>query len=341
MSVHDGKEKKMPVLSTRYMNLKLRNPIVAGSSGLTSTVESVKNLEESGVGAVVLKSIFEEEILYELDRMFDGKVLSGYELERYDYYDYQIRKDNLDKYSTLIQACKKEVSIPVIASINCTYSHEWTQYAQQLQSAGADGLELNMFFLPLKFDRSGEEMEKTYFEVIEKLRKELSIPIALKISHYFTNLGPTIQSLSETGISGLVLFNRFYQPDIDIDNFSVLPSSILSTPEELLMPLRWIAIMSQKVKCDLAASTGIHDGKAVIKQLLAGAQAVQVVSALYRNGVECIKPMLDEIEGWMTKHGFETIEQFRGHMSQDASTDPALYERVQFMKYFGGSESSV
>ena len=166
----------MPVLSTRYMNLKLKNPIVAGSSGLTSTVEGVKQLEENGAGAVVLKSIFEEEILYELDRMFGGKVLSGYELERYDYYDYQIRKDNLDKYTKLVQACKKEVSIPVIASINCTYSHEWTQYAQQLQSAGADGLELNMFFLPLNFSRSGEEMEKTYFETIEKLKKELSIP---------------------------------------------------------------------------------------------------------------------------------------------------------------------
>ncbi len=331
----------MPVLSTSYMNLKLRNPIVAGSSGLTSTVEGVKKLEESGAGAVVLKSIFEEEILYELDRMFDGKVLSGYELERYDYYDYQIRKDNLDKYTKLIQACKKEVSLPVIASINCTYSHEWTQYAQQLQSAGADGLELNMFFLPLNFSRSGEEVEKTYFETVEKLKKELSIPIALKISHYFTNLGPMIQRLSETGIGGLVLFNRFYQPDIDIDDFKVLPSSILSTPEEIFTTLRWVAIMSQKVKCDLAVSTGIHDGKAVIKQLLAGAHAVQVVSTLYKNGVECIKPMLDELENWMTRHGFETIDQFRGHMSQDASTDPALYERVQFMKYFGGSESNI
>ena len=323
------------------MNLKLKNPIVAGSSGLTSTVEGVKNLEEAGVGAVVLKSIFEEEILYEMDRVFGGKVLSSYELERYDYYDYQIRKDNLAKYTNLIQACKKEVSLPVIASINCTYSHEWTQYAEKFQSAGADGLELNMFFLPLNFSRSGEEMEKIYFETVEKLRKAVSIPIALKISHYFTNLGPMIQRLSETGIGSLVLFNRFYQPDIDIDNFNVMPSSILSTPEELYTSLRWVAIMSQKVKCDLAASTGIHDGQAVIKQLLAGAQAVQVVSTLYRNGTKCIKPMLDELEGWMTRHGFETIEQFRGQMSQDQAVDPALYERVQFMKYFGGSESSV
>jgi len=331
----------MPVLFTRYMNLKLRNPIIVGSSGLTSTVEGVKKLDESGAGAVVLKSIFEEEILYEMDRMFGGKVLSSYELERYDYYDYKIKQDNLGKATKLIRECKGSVSIPVIASVNCTYSHEWTQYAKHLQSAGADGLELNMFFLPLDFSRSGEKMEETYFETIEKIKKEVSIPIALKISHYFTNLGPVIQRLSESGIGGLVLFNRFYQPDIDIDNFSVLPSSILSSPEELFMPLRWIALMSQKVSCDLCASTGIHDGKAVIKQLLAGAQAVQVVSTLYKNGMDRIGPMLDELEGWMTRHGFETIEQFRGQMSQDKSTDPSLYERVQFMKYFGGSADDV
>jgi len=331
----------MPVLFTSYMNLKIRNPIIVGSSGLTSTAKGVKKLEESGAGAVVLKSLFEEEILYEMDRMFGGKALSSYELERYDYYDYQIKQDNLGKYSKLIRECKESVSIPVIASVNCTYSHEWTQYAKQLQSAGADGLELNMFFLPLNFSRSGEKMEEAYFEIIDKIKREVSIPIALKISHYFTNLGPMIQRLSETGIGGLVLFNRFYQPDIDIDNFSVLPSSILSTPEEIFMPLRWIALMSQKVSCDLCASTGIHDGKAVIKQLLAGAQAVQVVSTLYRNGMDRITPMLDELEGWMTRHGFETIEQFRGQMSQDKSTDPSLYERVQFMKYFGGSAEGI
>lgn len=331
----------MPVIFTRYMNLKIRNPIIVGSSGLTSTAEGVKKLEENGAGAVVLKSLFEEEILYEMDRRFGGKVLSSYELERYDYYDYQIRQDNFGKYSSLIRECKEKVSIPVIASVNCTYSHEWTQYAKQLQSAGADGLELNMFFLPLNFSRSGEKMEETYFEIIDKIKKEVSIPIALKISHYFTNLGPMIQRLSETGIGGLVLFNRFYQPDIDIDNFSVSPSSILSTPEELFMPLRWIALMSQKVSCDLCASTGIHDGKAVIKQLLAGAQAVQVVSTLYRNGMDRIAPMLEELEGWMARHGFETIEQFRGQMSQDQSTDPSLYERVQFMKYFGASAEGI
>ena len=331
----------MPVLLTQYMGLNLKNPIIVGSSGLTGTAESVKKLEKQGAGAVVLKSIFEEEILYEMDRTFSGKILKNYQLERYDYYDYQIRKDNLNKYTKLIQECKNEVSIPVIASINCTYSHEWMQYAKHLQSAGADGLELNLFFLPLNFSRSSEETEKIYFEIAEKIKREVTIPIALKISYYFTNLGSMIQKLSETGISALVLFNRFYQPDIDIDNMRNLPSSLLSAPEECLMPLRWIAIMSQKARCDLAASTGIHDGKAVIKQLLAGAKAVQIVSTLYRNGTECIQKMLTELETWMEKRGFESVEQFRGMMSQEASADSGLYERVQFMKYFGDARDTV
>ncbi len=328
-------------LSTRYMGLELRNPIVAGSSGLSSTVEGVKELEESGAGAVVLKSIFEEEILYEMDRIFGGRILNSYQMERYDYYDFKIRKDNLDRYIKLIEGCKKEVSIPVIASINCTYSHEWTQYAKELQSAGADGLELNMFFLPMNFSRSVEETENIYFEVIEKVKKEISIPIALKISYYFTNLGPVIQKLSNTGISGLVLFNRFFRPDIDIERFQVVPSSIMSRPDELLNSLRWVAIMSQKVGCDLAASTGIHDGKAVVKQLLAGAKVVQVVSCLYLNGPGRIKQILAELEEWMKRHEFENLDKFRGRMSQDKSTDPAIYERVQFMKYFGRVEDTV
>jgi dihydroorotate dehydrogenase (fumarate) len=331
----------MPVLFASYMGLQLKNPIITGSCGLTSTVESVKRLEKHGAGAVVLKSIFEEEILYEMDRMFGGKTLTNYQLERYDYFDYQIRKDNLKKYSQLIQGCKNEVSIPVIASINCTYSHEWTQYAKHLQSAGADGLEVNLFFLPLNFVRSSEETEDIYFEIVEKIKREISIPIALKISHYFTNLGSMIQKLADTGVSALVLFNRFYQPDIDIDNMRNLPSSLLSTPEECLMPLRWIAIMSQKVRCDLAASTGIHDGKAVIKQLLAGAKAVQIVSTLYRNGTERIQEMLAELETWMTGRGFETIDQFRGMMSQEAGADSGMYERVQFMKYFGDARDTI
>lgn len=325
-------------LSTKFMALSLKNPIIAGSSGLSGSVKGVKELEEAGAGAVVLKSIFEEEIVHELDDMMKKAPLTSRYLERFDYYDYVIKGENLDKYTALIKEAKQAVTIPVIASINCTYSHEWTDYAKRLQSAGADALELNMFFLPTDLDRSAEEMEKAYFNVIEKVREKLSIPVALKISYYFSCLGSTIQKLSNQGISGLVLFNRFYSPDFDIDKLEVVPTNVFSTPGELATSLRWIALMSQKVDCDLAASTGVHDGKAVIKQLLAGAQAVQVVSALYKNGRDYIGKMLGELEAWMTQHGYEKLEDFRGKLSQDKSDNPAVYERVQFMKYFGGQE---
>jgi dihydroorotate dehydrogenase (fumarate) len=240
------------------MGMDLRNPIIAGSSGVTSTTKGVKNLEDNGAGAVVLKSIFEEEILYEMQTTFKVKDLGGYQLEQYDLYNYEIRKDNLNQYSKLIRECKKEVSIPVIASVNCTYSHEWIQYAEQLQSAGADALEFNMYFLPMNFVRSTQQLEKTYFDIIKKVMSRVSIPVSLKISPYFTNLGPMIQKLSKSGISGLVLFNRFYMPDIDIDDLKVVASSMLSTRKSIHGA---DGSPSCRMDCDLLASTGIHDGK--------------------------------------------------------------------------------
>ncbi|WP_321393682.1 dihydroorotate dehydrogenase-like protein [uncultured Desulfuromusa sp.] len=328
----------MPNLSTKFMGLNLKTPIIAGSSGLSSSVDGIKKLEEGGAGAIVLKSIFEEEIFHELnDMMKDVPETSRY-MERFDYHDLVIKGENLAKYTTLIREAKKAVAVPIVASVNCSFSYEWVDHAKRLESAGADALELNMFFMPTDQKRSAEEVERAYFNVVEKIVKEVSIPIALKISHYFTCLGQTIQKLSKQGISGLVLFNRFYSPDFDIEELKVTQTNVFSSPGDLAMSLRWIAMMSQKVDCDLAASTGIHDGEAVIKQLLAGAQAVQVVSALYKNGPTCIQTMLDKLEDWMIRHEYETLEDFRGKMSQDKSTDPAIYERVQFMKYFSGQQ---
>jgi dihydroorotate dehydrogenase (fumarate) len=204
-----------------------------------------------------------------------------------------------------------------------------------LESAGADALELNIFFLPSDFTMNGQEIEAKYYEIIKKVKGEISIPLALKISHYFSNLGQMIHNLSNTGISGLVLFNRFFSPDFEINKFKVLPTHVLSTPSDLPNSLRWIAIMSERVSCDLVASTGIHDGEAVIKQLLAGANAVQVVSSLYKNGKDHLRVMIKTLEKWMHGKGFTGIEQFRGKMSQAKSSNPVAYERVQFMKYFG------
>jgi len=336
-------------LTTQYLGLTLRNPIVVGSSGLTSTVEKIKDIDDKGAGAVVLKSIFEEEIACEYANFIETakKIGDGNKYFEYDgqtnpieYYDYVLREENLHKYITLIKESKKAVSIPVIASINCYFhSGEWVSYAKHIEEAGADALELNMFFPPTDFGHAREDNESIYFQITEKITKKLSIPVALKISHYFTDLGPMIKKLSDTGISGLVLFNRFFSPDFDINKFEITPAFVFSAPSDISISLKWIAIMAEKVNCDLAASTGIHDGDAVIKQILAGADAVQVVSCLYENGTSYIEQLLERLESWMAGRGFGKLSTFKGKMSQAKSTDPSMYERVQFMRYYGGKKN--
>ena len=264
-------------LTTQYLGLTLKNPIIVGSSGLTSSVEKIKDIEAKGAGGVVLKSIFEEEVAYEYADFIKTTQKTGESYQYFDYdgrknpieyYDYVIREENLKKYIAMVKESKKAVSIPVIASINCYFhSVEWMSYAKNIEEAGADAIELNMFFPPSDFSHTREEKEKIYFQIIEEITQKLSIPVALKISHYFTDLGPMIQKLSNSGIRGLVLFNRFFSPDIDIDKLEVTPAFVFSSPTEIAISLKWIAIMAEKVNCDLAASTGIHDGDAVIKQI--------------------------------------------------------------------------
>jgi dihydroorotate dehydrogenase (fumarate) len=328
-------------LTTKYMGLTLRNPIIIGSSGLTASVAKILKLEENGAGAVVLKSIFEEEITHEYEKIVAEEAPKRYKDEYLDYLDYRIKNENIDNYTRLITEAKKALKIPVIASVNCSSKHEWINFALPIQDAGADALEVNMFFLPSNFDRTAEETENAYFEIVGKLKQKLKIPIALKISYYFTNLGSTIQKLSASGVDGLVLFNRYYSPDIDIENMTISSTNVFSHPDDLSLSLRWIAIMANRVECDLAASTGIHDGAAVIKQLLAGANAVQVVSTIYNKGPEKIQNMLKDIKKWMVAHNFQNPDEFRGKLSQAKSQNPALYERVQFMKYFSDRENNL
>ncbi len=321
-------------LQTNYLGLSLKNPIIIGSSGLTDSPEKIQKLAENGAAAVVLKSIFEEEITHEYDKIVAEEASKRYKDEFLDYLDYRIREENINKYINLIADAKKAVDIPVIASVNCATKHEWTSFAKELQDAGADALEVNLFVLPSNLNRTPEEIEKLYFEIVDRLKERIKIPIALKISYYFSNLALMIKKLSESGIQGLVLFNRFYSPDFDIDKMEVTATNVLSHPDELPISLRWIAIMANRVGCDLAASTGIHSGEAVIKQLLAGANAVQVVSTIYNNGPEKIQNILKDIKKWMISNKFETIGDFRGKMSQVESGNPSVYERVQFMRYF-------
>ncbi|MCK4569930.1 MAG: dihydroorotate dehydrogenase-like protein, partial [Bacteroidales bacterium] len=238
------------------------------------------------------------------------------------------------QYIKLISEAKQKVKIPLIASINCNSSYEWTYFAKKIEEAGADALELNIFILPSTMDKSIEDIDHTYLEIINNVKNIIKIPLAIKISYYFSNLGRAIKVLSKTGVQGIVLFNRFYSPDIDLDKLEIISTNVLSTPQELSTSLRWIGIMANRIKCDLAASTGVHDGKAVIKQLLAGADAVQMVSSFYKNGPEYLKTVIQEIEEWMTEKGFGSIDDFRGKLSQEQYVNPTLFERVQFMKYF-------
>jgi dihydroorotate dehydrogenase (fumarate) len=324
----------MPDISTTYLGLKLKSPIIVGSSGLTDKPDKIVLLEKFGAGAVVLKSIFEEEILMEYDHIVSEEATGRYKDDYLDYFDYRIKQSNIENYLELIIQARKAVKIPVIASINCSTAHEWTYFAKKIQEAGADALELNIFILPSVLARSAENIEQTYLEIIRTVRNEIKIPLSVKMSYYFSNLAGMIAELSHCNIAGLVLFNRSYSPDIDIDKLEVTSANVFSTARDLPVSLRWIAIMANRVKCDLAASTGVHDGKAVIKQLLAGANAVQVVSALYEHGPEYLEIMLKVLNDWMSGKNYGKIDEFRGLLSQDRQVNPALFERVQFMKYF-------
>lgn len=329
----------MANLKTNYLGLELKNPIIVGSSRLSSTVEKIKDIEANGAGAVVLKSLFEEQIEYEAEKAFADQQGEGFHYqEAADYIKGYSRDNKVGDYLKLIKEAKAAVDIPIIASVNCVSAREWISFARKFEEAGADALELNIFILPSDPNNDGRDNEKVYFEIAEKVKKQVSIPVALKVSYYFSGLAKMFRELSWTGIDGLVLFNRFFSPDIDIENMKVTSSFVFSSKEELAISLRWVAMMSDIVHCDISASTGIHDGKAVIKQLLAGAKATQVTSILYKEGLGRIKEMLNELESWMDKHGYESIDDFRGKMSQKELENPAAYERVQFMKHFSGIE---
>jgi dihydroorotate dehydrogenase (fumarate) len=322
-------------LRTNYLGFTLQNPIIVGSCGYTYSVKDVKSLVENGAAAIVLKSIFEEEIVWEMESNLAQmqRPMTIYP-EIYDFFDLETIEDSVTKYLNLISECKKEVDVPIIASVNCISSHEWVSFARRIEEAGADALELNIFIMPSDLNRTSQENEKMYFEIIDSVLSVAKIPVAVKLSYYFTNLASMIKQISERGVKGIVLFNRFFEPDFDLDTFTVVPTNVLSSPSDLGKSLRWIAIMSERVNCDLCASTGVHDGKAVIKQILAGAKAVQIASAIYRKGPKVIGEMLEEIKNWMNEKGFNSLDDFRGRMSQSRSLNPAAYERAQFMHYF-------
>ncbi|MBN2639482.1 MAG: dihydroorotate dehydrogenase-like protein [Bacteroidales bacterium] len=321
-------------LSVSYLGLKLKSPVVVGSSSLTASVENLKKIEASGAGAVVLKSIFEEEIYNEYSSILEKEKDAEFPDVRFlDYYDYKIKQDNIKKYFELIKEAKAALTIPVIASINCVSSWEWSFFAKKLEEAGADALEVNLFTLPSDFSKECSSVEEAHLNAIKKIKSAIKIPVSVKLSYHFADLAAFVKRMSEN-VDGVVLFNRFFHPDFDIDEFKVVPSNVLSHSSDLAISLRWMSIMAGRVSSDLIASTGVHDGASVVKEILAGATAVQTVSALYKNGISSVETMLNDVKAWMEKHGFEKLDDFRGKMSQQNSPNPAEYERVQFMRYF-------
>ncbi len=328
----------MASLDTSFMGLSLKSPIIAGSSGITNQIDNLVALEKAGVGAVVLKSLFEEQIRNEiLKASVDGHNSSVYP-EAYDYIAQYTRSDSIESYLNLIREAKSKLSIPVIASINCVSANEWLDFAAKIEQAGADALELNIFMLPSDTYRTGDDNEAVYHSIINQVLKVVNIPVSIKMSSYFSSLGKTALQLSWTGIKGMVMFNRFYSPDIDIDKMEVTSGFVFSNPSDISMPLRWIAMLSGRLHCDICASTGVESGEAAIKMLLAGAKAVQVTSVLYKRGIAEVALMNEKILSWMNAKGFATIEDFRGKLSLKNSQNPAAYERVQFMKHFSGIE---
>ena len=324
----------MADISTRFFGLKLKSPVIAASSSMTGHAEQVIKLAEAGAGAIVLKSIFEEEIFHELQEELSLRTPLNSDPEYLDYFDYVIKEETIRKYLHLISEVKAKTAVPIVASINCVSSSDWTLFARKIEEAGANALELNMFIAPSDISKSSENHEQFYFETIQKVLQAVQIPVSIKISHYFSNLSGIVKKLAGTDIAGITIFNRFYNPDIDIQSETVVVADVLSTPNDYLLPLKWTGILSGQVKVDLAATSGIHSAETAVKFLLSGASAVQIASVIYHEGPSAITRMNQGISDWMDQKGYQTIIEFQGSLSHAATSDQA-WERTQFMKYFG------
>ena len=320
-------------LSTTYLGLKLKSPIIVSSSTLTGSVESIKRCAEAGAGAVVLKSIFEEQIVSEIKReegYTDVDIYDSYP-EAQEYLNTHMRGTELDFYESLVRESKKMVDIPIIASVNCSDKGEWIRIAKELQDAGADALELNIAIAAFDRDLDPRWIEEEYVDILTEVEKNIDIPVSVKLGDHFTNISRVAFGLAKAGAKGLVLFNRFYNPDINVEKMKVVPGNSISAPEENHNTLRWISLLSsQGIPCELSASRGVYTGEDAVKQILAGAKSVQVCSTLYRNGIDYIKQMNADVEAWMDRHGFENVDDFRGIVNK--KEDIKVVERLQYLR---------
>ncbi|MFA9388963.1 MAG: dihydroorotate dehydrogenase-like protein [Prolixibacteraceae bacterium] len=322
-------------ISTKFMGLALKNPIVAGSSGLTNSVNQIKQLEEAGVAAVVLKSLFEEQIKMDVSSVISSNEQNSSYPEAEDYIRNYTKMNSVGKYLDFLREVKAAVSIPIIASINCTSVADWTDFAREIEAAGADAIELNIYEMPIDRNISADSYDKIYIDILRTVKKKVKIPVAVKIGPYFSNIIKMVDQLIANGAAAVVMFNKFYTPDFNLDTLEYTTSEVMSSPADLFRGLRWTGLVKGKLpKVEIAASTGIHDGDGVIKQLLAGASVVQVCSTLYLNGFGVVGQMQKDIEAFMNKWNFESLNEFRGRLSYQNIKSPSVYERAQFMKYF-------
>jgi dihydroorotate dehydrogenase (fumarate) len=321
-------------LTTTYMGLKLKNPLVPSASPLGRDISTVKRMEEAGASAVVLESLFEEQIIHEKFEM-DHFLAQGTEsfAEATSYFpESDMYSFGPEEYLAHIQKCKEAVDMPIIASLNGTSKGGWTDYARKMQEAGADGLELNSYYLATDPNKSPQEIEDNYLEVLKAVKNAVTIPVALKISPFFTSLSHMATRFDEIGVDALVLFNRFYQPDIDLENLEVIPNLVLSSSESMRLPLRWIAILYGKIKASMAATTGIHTSEDALKMVMAGADVTQLCATLLQNGIERITHIKDGMIKWMEDHEYESIKQMKGSMSHKSVAEPAAFERANYMR---------
>lgn len=317
-------------LQTTFAGLTLKNPFIAASSGLTNSLSKIKELDKAGIGAVVLKSLFEEQIENHTEKLTQ---ISDYP-EAADYINAYIQMNHVEKYLDLIRSVKAECTIPVVASINCYKLTRWTDFAKSIEAAGADAIELNLFLL-----NAGEYgdtyLEDSYISIVKQLKKTVKIPVVVKMAKNMGNLPGLVGKLKALGTDGIVLFNRFYQLDIDINKMEITAGTVFSNPADFHETLRWTAIVSGRVKeMDILCSTGVHSWEDTIKGILAGASGVQLCSVLYEQGVEVIGNMITCVEEWMEQNNYERISDFKGKLNYANIASPSLYERVQFMKYF-------
>ncbi len=321
-------------LSTTYLGLQLRSPLMPSACPLTRELDEIKRAEDAGAGAVVLPSVFEEQLRREsaeLDTMLEKGTESFAEALSYfpQVGEYRVGPDD---YLELIQQAKAATRLPVIASLNGVSVGGWTEYARQIQQAGADALELNIYYIPTDPDLPGTAVEQTYLDVLRAVKAAVSLPVAVKLGPYFSNMAHMARQLDQAGADGLVLFNRFYQPDIDLENLEVEHSILLSTPQARRLPLRWIAILYGRLRASLAATSGIHTAYDALKMLMAGADVTMLCSVLLRKGMAQIAVIEQEMKRWMEEHEYESVAQMKGSMSQIKCPDPTAFERAQYMR---------